>query len=396
MAGEVETLDEKAQQAVNSQVEAGRIQVEGIFAAQEVRERYVTAERILLQANAFNSVLEAEGEVRVDGDVVGGAVSCAGLLQVRGNLGNEAGAPTRLRVATEPPGAEKRTALTAEFRRAKGRQVECETALGEHDDDMAARGKTSAYWAGLLKGEKLAPRNPLEKRLLSQFLEAVKAKKRLEQEAEDARLQARDLGNLLVEDAAEAAEATSEDLQIRVGGTVYPGVRCELLQPLAADDLQQAVRLATGEESNLQAVRARLLEALNHHLELYQEAVEERQAALDEIFKDQEEKRPEAPQIPNKRFEEKVLFPAAGEGQERSGVVFVQAHAPQDYYLLKIVEIKAPLHNAVLSIEQDGALISLSQGAAAEFASWQRDTEVLAALDEPYAYGASGRDHLLA
>ena len=149
---------------------------------------------------------------------------------------------------------------------------------------MAARGKTSAYWAGLLKGEKLAPRNPLEKRLLSQFLEAVKAKKRLEQEAEDARLQARDLGNLLVEDAAEAAEATSEDLQIRVGGTVYPGVRCELLQPLAADDLQQAVRLATGEESNLQAVRARLLEALNHHLELYQEAVEERQAALDEIF----------------------------------------------------------------------------------------------------------------
>ena len=314
MAGEVETLDEKAQQAVNSQVEAGRIQVEGIFAAQEVRERYVTAERVLLQANAFNSVLEAEGEVRVDGDVVGGAVSCAGLLQVRGNLGNEAGAPTRLRVATEPPGAEKRTALTAEFRRAKGRQVECETALGEHDDDMAARGKTSAYWAGLLKGEKLAPRNPLEKRLLSQFLEAVKAKKRLEQEAEDARLQARDLGNLLVEDAAEAAEATSEDLQIRVGGTVYPGVRCELLQPLAADDLQQAVRLATGEESNLQAVRARLLEALNHHLELYQEAVEERQAALDEIFKDQEEKRPEAPQIPNKRFEEKVLFSRGGRG----------------------------------------------------------------------------------
>ena len=199
-----------------------------------------------------------------------------------------------------------------------------------------------------------------------------------------------------MEDAAEAAEATSEDLQIRVGGTVYPGVRCELLQPLAADDLQQAVRLVTGEESNLQAVRGRLLEALNHHLELYQEAVEERQAALDEIFKDQEEKRPEAPQIPNKRFDEKVLFPAAGEGQERSGVVFVQAHAPQDYYLLKIVEIKAPLHNAVLSIEQDGALISLSQGAAAEFASWQRDTEVLAALDEPYAYGASGRDHLLA
>ena len=77
-------------------------------------------------------------------------------------------------------------------------------------------------------------------------------------------------------------------------------------------------------------------------------------------------------------------------------MVCVQAHAPQDYYLLKIVEIKAPLHNAVLSIEQDGALISLSQGAAAKFASWQRDTEVLVALDEPYAYGASGRDHLLA
>ena len=77
-------------------------------------------------------------------------------------------------------------------------------------------------------------------------------------------------------------------------------------------------------------------------------------------------------------------------------MVFVQAHAPQDYYLLKIVEIKAPLHNAVLSIEQDGALISLSQGAAAEFASWQRDTEVLAALAEHYAYGASGRAPLLA
>ena len=67
----------------------------------------MTADRILVQANVFNSVLEAEGEVRVDGDVVGGAVSCTGLLQVRGNLSNEAGAPTRLRVATEPAGCRK-------------------------------------------------------------------------------------------------------------------------------------------------------------------------------------------------------------------------------------------------------------------------------------------------
>ena len=77
-------------------------------------------------------------------------------------------------------------------------------------------------------------------------------------------------------------------------------------------------------------------------------------------------------------------------------MVFVQAHAPQDYYLLKIVEIKTSLHNVVLSIEQDGALISLRQEAVNdELVSWQRDTEVLAALDEPYAYGVSGRDHLL-
>ena len=262
---------------------------------------------------------------------------------------------------------------------------------------MIERGETSAYWAGLLNGEKLAPKNPFEKRLLLQFLEAVKAKKRLEQEAEDTRLQARDLGDLLVVNAEETAKVMSEDLQIRVGGAVCPGVRYELLQPLEADDLQQVVCLATGEECNLHAVRSRLFKALNHHVELYQESVEERVVALNEIFKDQEEKRPEAPEIPNKRFEEKVFFSAAVEGQEHSGVVFVQAHAPQDYYLLKIVEIKASLHNVVLSIEQDGALISLRQEAVNdEYVSWQCDPEVLAALDEPYAYGVSGRDHLLA
>jgi len=37
----------------------------------------------------------------------------------------------------------------------------------------------------------------------------------------------------------------------------------------------------------------------------------------------------------------------------------VQAHVPQDYYLVQIIEIKAPLQDVVLIIEEDGALISL-------------------------------------
>ena len=392
LSGEVETLDAKAQKTVRVQVETGRIQVEGIFAAQEVRQRFVTAERILVQSNAFNSVLEAEDEVRVDGNVVGGAVCAAGGLQVGGDLGNEDQALTRLRVETEPPGLGKRKALAAELWQAKDLLAKRQDALGESEQSMVERAETNAYWADLMNGGNRPPKSPMERKFLQLYLEEVKAQKRLAEEVGDAQSQARDLGRLLAEEEEEAAAAGV--MYIEVGGMVYPGVRLELLELLSREDLEQSVYFTTGEETTLRAVRARLLKALNHHLELYQTGVEERRASLDQIFKGQEQ-RPESPTIPNKCFDERVLFPELGEEYSRSGLVFAHAHAPKDFYLLQMVEIKVPLENAVFSVEKNGPLLGLKkEGSAARVGSWQQDTEVLEALGEPCVLGVSAREHL--
>jgi len=129
--------------------------------------------------------------------------------------------------------------------------------------------------------------------LLIQFLQAAKDRQHLEREVAEARRQVADLARLVRrEEEAEGEEG--EGIQVVVGGTIYPGVSLEMVRRLEPGDLEKKVRDRTGRQTTLGAIKGELAEQVAHYLSLYQEGIEERQKALEQMFRGME-KRPEAP-----------------------------------------------------------------------------------------------------
>ena len=400
VTGEVEALDPDEQEQIHSELEKGLVQVEKLFGARDVRGRNVRAETILVQSHVYNAALEAEGNMWIDGDLVGGMASCGGGLRVTGDLGNSAETPTRIQIGTEGREAQKAQRVKEQILEGKHNQAECVLALQEHMDSMQERGKQSEYWAALLKEEQRSPNKPFEKQLLNEFLKAKKRTRELENQVRDAQRYVWDLEELA--ENAEEESQTESGFQIVVGGTIYPGVRVELVRELTAEDLEKKVKNRTGMDTVIQFVRNRLSEQVEHHIELYRDSVEERRKAIEEMYRDRGEK-PEMPEIPDKCFQEYVSFAAAGGKENHSGleavqegVVFVHAHDPHSFFLRETTRINAPIGNATIRVEQEGGDFVLKCVANKEKTTpWQKDETVLQELGEVWVMGQSARTHLL-
>lgn len=378
-------------------MERSHLEVEGLFAAREVLGRNVSAGQVLVLQDARGAALEAREEVRVDGNLSGGLVVCGARLQVVGDLGNEAGTTTRVHLG-EAGGQSReqdRHRLQAEREKLEARM----RALEVHQAGMEKKSAKSAYWAAFMRGEKRAPQHPLERQLLIQFLQAAKDRQHLEREVAEARRQVADLARLVRrEEEAEGEEG--EGIQVVVGGTIYPGVSLEMVRRLEPGDLEKKVRDRTGRQTTLGAIKGELAEQVAHYLSLYQEGIEERQKALEQMFRGME-KRPEAPRLSERRFQMEVVF--LDEEQVRGwaplapeGLVYVLAHDPAAFHLKLVGRLREPVRQMAIAAERSGAELGLRcQPAAAPPVPWQRDEQVLARLEALGILGRSGRAHLL-
>ncbi|MCC7264448.1 MAG: DUF342 domain-containing protein [Candidatus Latescibacteria bacterium] len=396
--GELDLQEGTAQRQIHSQLERSHLEVAGLFAAREVLGRNVSAAVVLVREDARGAALEAREEILVDGNLSGGLVVCGTRLQVAGDLGNEAGTTTRVHLgeAGGKPHEQDRYRLQVEREKLEGRM----RALETHQAGMEKKSAKSAYWAAFMRGEKRVPQHPLERQLLVQFLQAAKDRQRLEQEVADARRQVADLARLVQQSDGEAAEA-GEGIQVVVGGTMYPGVSLELVRRLEAGDLEKKVRDRAGHETTVGAIKAQLAEQVAHYVGLYQEGIEERQKALEQMFKGME-KKPEAPRLLDRRFQMEVVFLDPERARESAplvpeGVVYVLAHDPGVFHLKLIGRLKEPVRQMVISVVQtEGEMAFRCQAAAGPPVPWQRDPQILERLSGLAILGGSGRAHLLA
>ncbi|MBI2504156.1 MAG: DUF342 domain-containing protein [Candidatus Latescibacteria bacterium] len=397
LSGELETLESIAQRQVYSQLERSQLEVAGLFAAREVLGRNVTAGQVLVRDDVRGAALEAREEVLVDGNLSGGLVLCGTRLQVAGDLGNESGTTTRVHLGEAGGQAQEQDRFRLQAEREK-LEIRVQ-ALETHQAGMEKKSAKSAYWAAFMRGEKRVPQHPLERQLLIQFLQAAKDRQRLEREVADARRQVADLARL-VQQGDEGEAEGGEGFQVVVGGTIYPGVSLEMVRRLEQGDLEKKVRDRAGHETTLGALKAQLAEQLTHYLELYQEGVEERQKALEQMFKGME-KRPEPPRLQDRRFQMEVVFleePPAGAGGPLAleGVVYALAHDPGSFHLKIIGRLKEPVRQVVVSVEKSGGeLVFRCLPAAAPPVPWQRDAQVLERLAGLGILGRSGRAHML-
>ena len=403
LSGEMEALEEGEQNEIKSQLAKSQIEVDEVFGAREVLNRNVSAGAILVQEHCFMSSLEADSDVLVDGNVVGGMVSFGGRLQVSGDLGNPEGTITRIRLESESRGQHDRQRLQDEMTAERARLQTRTEALDAHQKHMDQYAKKSQYWAALMADEQRPPRGATESRILKEYLEAAREKRRLEQEVADSKSVIRDQ-DLLLQKGGEEEEEEGQDLQITVKGTVYPGVTVETIRPLDARDAELTVqrKTAKGGAVPLKEIADELASAVEGYLAPRREALEDRQQALDQMFEGRQ-KRPEAPQVPNRRFQAEVLILGRGDTSAvadtvtlpMEGLLCVYARNPQTFYLTVMGKIKEPLRHVALQAKKadQGFVFEAAQGA--EIPPWQQDTEILEELEMVRVLGESARDLLL-
>ncbi|MFH1569059.1 MAG: FapA family protein, partial [Gemmatimonadota bacterium] len=395
--GELDALDPAEQRDIRSELDRSEIQVEGILAAREIAGRNLAAGQVLVQGSVRGAALEVVGDVRVDGDLIGGVVSCSGTLFVAGDLGAGAGTPTRLRLGVEGPLARRRGQLSEELRQQRHRQQERLEALAAHDSTMATRGRRSPFWAALMAGQKRPPARPVERRLLVQFLEASRERKRLEAALYETQQEVEGTERLVAGLAAED-DGGGSGVRILVGGRTYPGVVLEAVRPMTPEDGPREVLDRVGRRTTLADLRRSLTERVEHYISLYEPSVDERRETLDRIFEGAE-RRPSAPRVPDRRFEVALGFPEAeGDAPLRlEGAMFLRAHDPDTPYLKHRAVVLAVLRRAAISIEETaGHLAFRCSPGQAIVRPWQEDEETLAVLEGFAVTGTSGRQHLLA
>ena len=410
LSGEVEGLADGEQGHIASEVEKSQIEVEGLFAAREVLARSISAGSILVQESCQRAALAVDEDVLVDGDLSGGVISFGRRLQVIGDLGNDEGTKTRIRLGAGTRAEHRRQRFEAELKSRKAARTEAREALDEHGEKSEQRGKKDPYWASLAKGEKRPPKGPFEGRTLKQFLEAAHLGKQLQSRVDDEEGGLRDLQHMITQLAEEEA-VDAEQLQVAVGGTLHPGVTIELVRPVEAEDLEASVcrQAGDGEACQLKELRDELARQVADFLAPRQEAVEERKKALAQMFKDRPG-RPRAPEVENRRFHVALRFaPADAEatGSTTAGGVtddltqeadlLVFARDPQKFYLKLICGVREAVEGVLLSLAQDEGGLSVAFVPNPQpLVPWQRDGEVRERLGAVDVLGTSAVQLLLA
>ncbi|MDA0708763.1 MAG: FapA family protein [bacterium] len=412
-------------------MEQSQVEVQGTFVARDVQGRNVSAERILIGAQCAMSSLSAGTDICIDGDLVGGVTTFSGNLQVLGDMGNDRGAKTRIRMGGQARSEAKQERLDSTITTLKTDLEKISEQLDTHNEAMEKKSKKSAYWKALMQGEKKVPQGPTERALLMVFAKDVKEKARLERALEDGKREIDDVTKLKGGSEEEGGEQGSEQgaeaegggsLTVRVRGTVYEGVMIEMIGPLEAGDLELKVRVsgrATGPVS-IQDVKKDLAVDVAAYVEPMKERATAQEAAIEAMFKDRENKPPVTAWV-NKRFEVEFQFvkeageesdgeavegadenekpqakeakpaetPAPGSKPETAdlslperGVLFVYALEPQNYFLKHVWAVRDQLKNVAFSVAQSetGCSVTYARNDA-PLKSWRSNPEIVEFLE---------------
>lgn len=385
----------------DSESDGARIDVDGWCVVRQVRNRAIDAAHILVAGDCDFARLDAGREIRVDGALRGGAARCGTFVEIRGDLGTEAGGSNTLIVAPTAGGGARRSKRTSDLVSHHRAEV---ADLRKGIDDLERRGqkraKVDAYWARLLDGERPEPHGPVQLRAQSQFAEFDERRHALRRRLDASQRAVQKLGEL-EEEGADAGDGEAPAIRVTVGGALHLDVTFEVSrtmttadEPLAVSFTLEGQRLAG---QRLADVRAYLLQQVTAYREQQSEYLEERRKALEELHKGQSTK-PEAPKMADRTFALPVTWEEEREGEDAfaaTAEVSVRALQPDEAVVRTCARLKAPAHNATVAIG--------SQGARGTFALtpnrdvlrlWQDDGDVRQALGQIAIRGATAIDVL--
>jgi uncharacterized protein (DUF342 family) len=372
----------------SSSGERNTVEVQETCAARIIDRRAVSARRILVSGDARLSSLEADEAVRVDGSVVGGEVICRQLVTVGGDLGTKEGG-SRTRVMVPPPGAISRRERGLRIALHKQQKALAETQDRQAKLEGAASKRSSAdpYWSQLLSGEYRKPENPLQARALRQFRDLLNARKIAERSCTEIGLAIKQMQDDLSEQAAEAGDTS---ILIRVRGRVHLDASFEA-SLLVEEEEALALQLTYVVEGKrfrnhtLQDLKGELGKQVRAYLEKESAKVDERRQAIDQMFKDANQ-RPAGPEVRHKRFELPFTW-TPGEEEEEDGedvgrlqvttTAWVDSGEPDTLYVQSEATPRQTLSELEVRMQQEGPKVSflLSPCETAKV-RWEQDSEV--------------------
>ena len=382
----------------NSDASDGTIELSGTFVAREVRNRTVQASRILIAEDSHFASLDAEQEIRVDGNLRGGRIRCGHSIEVGGDLGTLVGGSHTVILLPAEAGAKRRAQRVVVL---AGRHRAAVADLRQQLEVLARRAQKRAkvddYWATLLEGERPPPQGPIQNRTLATFVEFHEQQTGLER-----RLQAEERAAAkLAESEPSKGDEQPTGITVNVGGTVHTDVTFEVSRVMQEEDAALAVAFTLEGEhltgKSLADVRAHLLRQVAAYREQQGEYLEERRKSLEALHKGQAHK-PEPPKMEDCTYRLDFTWEGAGESTESFALaaeVSVRALQPERFIVRSTARLKAASAGVTVQVGSSGALGTFQMhpnpGAPAP---WRADGEVREALDQLVVYGISAADLL--
>ena len=412
LTGEMHSLTDEESKQIEKGLERVLVEVEGILVAQECIGRKLSAGTVLIRENCYHSALEADQDVSVDGNLVGGVTSFLSELQVAGNLGNEEGTITRIRATGEAGVERKRKNLQREIQ-SRERQIEdLRGSLADQNEEIEKRAKKDRYWASLYQGDKRRPSGPVEVNTLRKFYEEIKKRATIEKMIQYAEEGIQDLRSRL-QGQEEEGDISPYDFSVTVRGTIYGGTVIEIDRTVNQEDLDLLIDCKIGEttfrNAPLRDVKTLLSKQMNEYIAEQKEQIESRRKAIEQMFKGRE-KRPKMPTMPRRKFQVDLAFheeqgedapKSKGKAKDlasaitRDARLYAYSNNPGTFYITLNAAIRYEIENVTLALAGEEGSLELSIARNRRpIVPWQQDKEVLNRLDQIEIQELSAKDLL--
>ena len=361
------------------------IQVEELCAVKEVVNRAISARNILVARDSRFSRLDGETSIWVDGNLYGGMISPRNFLQVKGNLGTEAGeSRTRIVLPAEATSDQRKRKIAKALKNYKDQMEELRAKLEELDKNSDKRAKVDPYWAKLAQGERAAPQGPMQMKGLQQFAEFIGQKQQLGHKVKGVK---RALARLAEEKKETEEDSSGNNATIIVGGTLYLDVRFEISRELDADAGELPVSFTHEGKQFMQSTLTKAASALRKEVNTYREkkdaAIGEKQKAIDQMFEGQE-KKPTVEEKEDQEFKLPItwLEVEAPKELEINSMLYVRSSEPQKTIIRTTARIREPQTNVTVVLQAEGAKGTFSiSPSASDPKNWAEDDNIKGDLE---------------
>ena len=363
------------------------IQVEELCAVKEVVNRSISARHILVARDSRFSRLDGEASIWIDGNLYGGLTTPRNFLQVKGNLGTDAGeSRTRIALPSEATSDQHKRKMAKALRDCKEQMGILRAKLEELDKNSDKRAKADPYWAKLLQGERVAPQGPMQIKSLQQFAEFAEQKKKLGHHVKGVK---RALARLAAEkQEQESAKGSSgNSATIIVGGTLYLDVIFEINRELDPDSGELPVSFTHNENQFMRSTLTKAASTLRKELNIFREKQDassgEKQKAIDQMFKGQE-KKPTVEKKDDREFKLPITwldveFPKE---LEINSVLYMNASEPGKTMIQTTARIRETQKNVTVTLDAEGAKGKIGiQPNADKPTNWAEDDNIKGDLE---------------